>query len=160
MKNLFVFAIDSTIDLITNSSSELFVFTGNTKKKVQRLVAKTYPEYLSEYDEIVGIEDLSDHDLETYVSSEYRYDNYGHHWGPKPEPKLIPGFTFEETYYKEEGSWGTHYYPHRITAETRQKIIDAIDPKRKLFFMFSLDENPDWDKQEDLMGIGTRYHLG
>lgn len=40
---LFVFKIQSSSDVITNSSSELFVFEGNTKNEVISILDSIYP---------------------------------------------------------------------------------------------------------------------
>ena len=39
-------------------------------------------------------------------------------------------------------------------------MIQDLDPEQKLWFLFSINENPNWEMQENLMNIGTRYHLG
>ena len=38
MKKIFEFNIDNTIDIITNSSSELFVLQGRTKELVESMI--------------------------------------------------------------------------------------------------------------------------
>lgn len=57
-KSLFVIAVDNMINLITNSSSELFVLNGETLNSVKELVESIYPEYRKEYEEIVALRDV------------------------------------------------------------------------------------------------------
>ena len=49
-KTIFLINVDNHIDLITNSSSELFILKGETKNTVTELISNVYPEYLNEYD--------------------------------------------------------------------------------------------------------------
>ena len=67
-KILFTISVDNTIDIITNSSSELFVLNGETLNSVKELVESIYPEYRKEYEEIVALRDASDSDVDTYVN--------------------------------------------------------------------------------------------
>ena len=160
---MFVFNVCNIIDLITNSSSELFVLQGDTKETVMELLRATYPDYLNEYCEVKNIEELTNDELDTYISQEY------HSWSNEKqevEHNVISGFKFDEMY--EVPEWGRkneHYkqdrfYPRAVTDETREKYIKALSPKKDMYFLFSLDENPDWDKQEVLMEVASRYHLG
>ena len=41
-----------------------------------------------------------------------------------------------------------------------KKYINGISPKKDMYFLFSIDENPEWEEQEKLELISTRYHLG
>jgi hypothetical protein len=47
-----------------------------------------------------------------------------------------------------------------VTEENRAEMVERIDPDRKLWFIFSSIENPNYEMQERLMSIATRYHLG
>ena len=164
MKTLFTFYVDNAIDLITNSSSELFVFVGDTKKKMINIIKKVHPEYRREYATLKSIEELTNEELDTYISSHY------HCWSnelQKQEENLIPGFTRDEMYYDQVSKWKDYSgkypvdtYLYDVTDETRQKYMDGIDPERKMFFLFSTMENPDWEMQEALWRVGERYHLG
>lgn len=163
-KQLFVIEPDHVVDIITNSSSELFVLEGETKQIVEELVSSVYPDYLSEYKNLKTTEELSEDELDIYIS--YHYDDYSRQ---KPT-ELIPGFTWEEMYQEDEKENSNSYFRFRlkrnhgswrfVTAENKQRIINGIDPNRKKFWLFSIDENPNWDMQESLMNIGTRYRLG
>ena len=159
---LFVFNVDNTIDLITNSSSELFILQGNTKEHVVGMIESAYPDYLTEYEEVKCIDELSNRELDTYIS--YNYFS----WDAKSKNDLdiIPGLTFEEMY--EIPAWAKsnpnnreeRYYTKDVTDEMRERIINGLSPKKDMYFLFSLDENPDYDKQQQLEMIASRYHLG
>jgi hypothetical protein len=47
-----------------------------------------------------------------------------------------------------------------ITDENFEEFKRRLDPLKKTFFLFSKDDNPDWEKQELLMEIMERIHLG
>ena len=47
-----------------------------------------------------------------------------------------------------------------VTEENKSDIISRLTKNNNLWFMFSIDENPNWEKQEELMNIGQRIHLG
>ena len=47
----FIFNIDNVIDLITNSSSELFIFQIEPKQSITELIESVYPGFRNEYEE-------------------------------------------------------------------------------------------------------------
>ena len=47
-----------------------------------------------------------------------------------------------------------------VTDKNREEIINKLCPNKNMWFLFSIDENPNWDMQEKLMNIAERYHLG
>lgn len=47
-----------------------------------------------------------------------------------------------------------------VTDENREEVINKICPQKDMYFLFSINENPNWEMQEKLMLIMTRYHLG
>ena len=68
-KVLFLFNIQSLSDVITNSSSELFVFNdGNSLDAVINILDNVYPNWRSEYYEPVLVKDAERDDLETFVN--------------------------------------------------------------------------------------------
>lgn len=156
MKTLFTFAIDNMVDLITNSSSELFIIDGNSKEQVIDMISNVYPDWRDEYSDVVGINDISDDDLDTYL--DYTYSTG---WGPNKND-LILSKTFEvdpEIFYTNFDTHDTeNYWCGQISnigyREVRRKL-----PKN-MYFLFSIDENPNWEYQEKLSDIGIRYHLG
>jgi len=173
-KVIFKFNIDNIINIITNSSSELFVLDGETKEIVSEMIKEVYPEYLNEYEEIKSIDDLSADDLDNYFS----YACSPHMWpASKGNYPILNGFTFDELYApkSDKPAWNgelqyelidnrkdetTKWNYAFVTEENLEEIKDKLDPNRKMHFLFSIDDNPNWDMQEELMAIGERHHLG
>ncbi len=166
-KTLFVFKIDHSIDLITNSSSELFVLQGQNLEMVKEAVQSLHAEFLSEdnedvsdedktrshsveaeYDEIVSVSEASADQLETYFSQECGY--YG--------GNIIPGFKYEDMY--EEKKYSLHFLKRNFVEENVEAVREYLDPDKNKYLMFSSVENPVWGFQEKLSNIGSRYHLG
>lgn len=73
MKTLFVFQVQSFTDVVTNSSSELFVYTG-TEREIEKLLNNTVPGWEDEYYSPVSLDNISKDDLETYMN--HAYDTY------------------------------------------------------------------------------------
>ena len=167
---LFKICVDNVIDIITNSSSELFVLKGESKAIVEEMIANVYPNYRNEYEELKHIAELTLDELENFIS----YHCGSSCWPARKENYLIlPGFTFDELYEPEKDwktgelkspAWnGEIQYRLKedfIDENNKEEIINRLDPNRSMYFLFSLDENPDWGMQESLMNIGDRYHLG
>ena len=172
-KSLFVIAVDNMINLITNSSSELFVLNGETLNSVKELVESIYPEYRKEYEEIVALRDASDSDVNTYVSwiEDSFYDRWNYtrdmskekrkQYDIREDTKQAQkyGLTPEE-FFKNWDDRNNEYYYSRISSKGYDAIRKTLDPNGKIFLLFSIDDNSNWDMQEALMSIGERYHLG
>ena len=172
-KSLFVIAVDNMINLITNSSSELFVLNGETLNSVKELVESIYPEYRKEYEEIVALRDASDSDVDTYVNwiEDSFYDRWDYTMSMSKEKRKQYniqkdtekaqkyGLTPEE-FFKNWDDRNNEYYYSRISSKGYDAIRKTLDPNGKIFLLFSIDDNPNWDMQEALMSIGERYHLG
>jgi len=175
MKKILTFSVDSIVDLITNSSSELFVLKGDTKAEVIAMIEAIYPEFRSEYEEPISIDEMTDDQLNVYMS----YMCSAHCWpASKDQYPVPPGFTFEELYEKEEGeeSWNRGQYELRnnarkeesgnkwahgyVTPSNSAEIRRKLDPESKTYFLFSLGDNPNWEMQQELEQISSRYHLG
>lgn len=183
MKTIFVFNVNHGVDLITNSSSELFVLKGKTKEIVEEMITSIYPNYLDEYESIKHIDDISVDQLNVY----FDYLCSPHIWPAKrSDYPIIDGFTFEELYTPkknwrtgvvEDPAWnGEIQYELKNNLETSpfkfngyhqfvtdfnfDDIKNKLDPNKEMYFLFSIDENPNWDYQEKLMDIGERFHLG
>ena len=170
MKNkriLFTIRPHSFIDVITNSSTELFVGSANAKDELITLIKNVYPDYLNEYDELKSIDEIDFEELDTYFS----YYCSPNMWPATKDMYLVlPGFTFEELYTAESDKpvWnGEIQYTLKrnegynfISMSNFEEMKNKLDPERKMYFLFSLDDNPNWDMQEKLMNIMTRYHLG
>lgn len=181
MKTLFVINAKNVIDVITNSSSELFVLKGETKKIVDEMIKNLYPNYKKEYKELIHSSKLTIDQLDLY----FNYLCSPHQWPASKYMYPVPdGFTFEELYEPkkdwqtgelEKPAWnGEIQYELKnnlknkknkwsrsfVTKENHKEILNKLDPERKMYFLFSKDENPNWEMQEQLMTIGERFHLG
>jgi hypothetical protein len=174
MKTIFVMNVENCIDLITNSSSELFVLKGGTKEAVIQMLDNIDPAWRDEYEEPKNILDLSIDELNTYFSyacSPCCWPASRHNY------PILDGFTFYELYEPESDkrAWnGEIQYELRnnkvdsvnrwerdfITEDNRMVMIDKHNPKHNMWFMFSFGENPNWELQEKLEYVANRYHLG
>lgn len=155
---IFTIEVESIVDLITNSSSELFVFEGESKKKVLKLIKEAYPEYLNEYHELKTVDDMSQDELETYIDYQAYYHGFKP-FGAFTQDELYeedPDFTWNK--YRVKNNIPDQKWGRFVTKKNIKWVRDKIDPTRKLFFLFSLDENP--RVQAPLEMIGHRYHLG
>ena len=151
----FVFAPHSMVDVITNSSSELFVGQENNKQDLIDMIESIYPDYLSEYHPVKSMQELDRWELEAYLNYKYEY------WSNSAQKFIherIPGLTNEEMAKLKDGG----YYHDIVTddEERTNRIKNAIDPKGNMYFLFSRDNNPDWEMQKKLMDIMERFHLG
>ena len=161
VKIIFTIQPHSIIDVITNSSSELFVRKGD-KKSIAKLLKEIYPDYESEYT-LKGIDDLSVSDLNIYFC--YAYGLFGNRYS-KEHYKTPKGFSFEEFYeptVKEDiNLFGPYSLKDNIVTENNfQEIKDRLSPKKDMFFLFSDSDNPDFERQYDIECAGfKRYHLG
>lgn len=173
-KILFTFNIDNAIDIITNSSSELFILEEETQELALEMVKEAYPEYLSEYEPLVALRDANSSQISTYLSwvSDSWYDNYRESRHLSEEERIKAdmrkaimkaekyGMT-PETFYtnwdkRTDGKW---WYGN-ISEEGLRNAAKTLDPDGKIFLLFSIDENPNWEAQESLEAICQRYHLG
>jgi hypothetical protein len=66
MKKIYTFKLHSMIDVITNSSSELFVGKSKSKQKLIKLIKNAHPNFSNEYEELKNIDDLTIEELDTY----------------------------------------------------------------------------------------------
>ena len=153
MKKIFEFNIDNTIDIITNSSSELFVLQGRTKELVESMIRNVYPNFESEY-RLVKLEECDEDDMEKYIGSAFDDNNYYDPLSLCRKINVRPTIL-----YKNFGSYVITSYWRGELSEKGKKLLFEKFPKNT-YLLFSLDENPNWDMQEQLMNIASRYHLG
>ena len=74
MKSLFIIKIQSQSDVITNSSSELFIFDDkNSKDEVINLLDNVYPNWRDEYAEPVPFSEIDENDLWYWLPDDH-YD--------------------------------------------------------------------------------------
>lgn len=164
---LFVLKIDNCIDIITNSSSELFVLNSESQQIAKELIESIYPNYKSEYEEIVSLRDASTKQIDTYMSwIEPEIDWFNHRKLSREEEIAYYKSAAEkygmtpEDYYSNWDSRDNEYWYGHISEAGLRKSAETLDPGGKIFLLFSIDENPNWDMQEKLMEVASRYHLG
>jgi len=150
-KVLFALKPHSVVDVITNSSSELFVGNSTSKEDIINIIKESYLNYLDEYSEVKATKELSNDEIETYIG--YHYNNWSNAH-QKFMQELVPGFKYEDIFD------GEYVKSNLVNNKNRDKFIKGIDPNNEMYFLFSLDDNPNWDYQEKLMNIMHRYHLG
>lgn len=148
----FIFSIDNVIDLITNSSSELFIFQIEPKQSIIELIESVYPEFRNEYEEPKWVGE----DMDMMIQ-------YLEHINLKPEELTLQlGIPSKDlvTYevWDKEHKWPE--FNEDVLEMCKDKILDIIDPKHSIYLMNSLDDNPDWEYQEKLESIATRIHMG
>ena len=164
-KTIIAIKIDNVIDIITNSSSELFVLKGEEQSIVEEMISNIYPDYLSEYESLKDIRTMNNEEINMFLDWELGAHNRWNAREPQTKPeqyKLLPGCTLEELYDTSEIGWSNSYNVKNdlVNDKNRDKIIKGLEETIGRFFLYSLDDNPNWDYQEKLMDIGHRYHLG
>lgn len=167
MKKVFSFTVNSAVDVITNSSSELFVFKGKEKNIVEELIKQVYPDYLNEYEPLKSVNELTVDELDTY----FQYATGCFMWPAlnKESYRILDNFTFDELYEIDDRDNYARTIRYRLKETVPYKFVteqnfdylkNKLDPNKQMYFLFSRDDNPDWDYQEKLMDIADRYHLG
>ena len=156
-KKVFAFHIDNMIDIITNSSSELFVLKADNKENIIALLENVYPDFRDEYEEPRQYKDLDDYGFKSAIEWLYGWSN------EKKNCVVFPGFKFEDIYEKSEYARNgrTEYrWKEGFIQSNREAITNHIDANNQIWLLYSIDENPNWEMQERLMQVATRYHLG
>lgn len=173
MTTLFVMQIENIIDLITNSSSELFVLRSKEKGIMIELLDHVYRDWRNEYEEPKNISELTVRELDDFVI----YATGANCWPThrKSQYQLLPGFSFDELYEIKEKAWnGRFQYQLKnnlkssehewqrsfVTEENFEEIKNRLSPDEDMWFLFSIDENPDYEGQDLLCEIAEKYHLG
>ena len=162
-KIVYVFNIQSITDVITNSSSELFVYRGNTDT-VKELLDSVTPGWESEYNDPVLLQDLSPNSLETYLDYKYRLWDWNTDTPLTKETSnqtlLSRKFNIDpHDIYDNYDEWDPNSYDMLCYKEGWDKIIKE-KLSQNLVFVFSKYDNPDYNRQEIMEQYGTRYHLG
>ena len=174
-KILFSFRIQSYSDIITNSSSELFVFDKDSIKTVIELLDFYVRGWREEYEEPIKFCDL---DPERQVDYIYWVSPPVYGWNFETEeefqeylirtyhrclciPKEEVPKIFEDWKVEKPNSTDFEYYVKRKhfseygLSLLKDKYSDDI-------CLYSIDENPNYDRQETISTFcdGRRYHLG
>ena len=173
-KVLIEIKVDNVVDIITNSSSELFILSGDTKEIVQEMVSDVYPNYLNEYEQIVPLREADDAQIDTYLdkieapiwniweATRNMSEEEERLYRIKVATKIAKKYkmTPDEYYIDWEDTKNKKYFYPQASIKGLRKAAELLDPNGQIFLMFSIKDNPNWDMQEKLMEIGTRYHLG
>lgn len=166
---IFVLKVHSLVDVITNSSNELFVGKAQSKEEMINLIKEVYPEYLEEYKQIKNIDEVTVDELDTYFS----FMCSPHMWptSSKQQYPIPNGFTFEDVYEEDKVAWnGKKQYKLKregywegygfVTKANFKEIKKKLDPNKEMYFLFSYEENPKWEYQEKFSEFMDRFHLG
>lgn len=156
---LFDINIQSFSDIITNSSSELFVFKVMLKEELISILDRVYPEWRTEYYEPQYVSELSKSSFDTYLYNKLGLD--GFYWSiDKNEYLLNLKYKLYELGFNGEMNTLFKNYEEQqdliLTPEGKQIL------KRKLkddIVLFSIDDNPNEHYQRILAKLGDRYHL-
>lgn len=145
MKTLFKIQFDHSIDIITNSSSELFVLNGESKQYVESMLNKLcdYSEY-----ELLSNDELSDDYVDTLLSWSVVDIDFTKKWKPEEIYRVFNG--------KLSKIMSKNFIKNNLS-EIKDMIISKYP---NTFYLFSLYENPNWETQEILMEVASKYHLG
>lgn len=170
-KVLFEIKVNNVIDVITNSSSELFVLKGETQEIVEEMIKDIYPDYKNEYEDLKPLKEVSSSNFRTYLDQTIE-DNIRIDYSKSKEDQKLSkinyytekarnfGFEPQDFYEDWENEIKEQWFYPDIKEEVIPTIAKQLDPDSSIYLLFSKDENPDWDMQEKLEEIGIRYHLG
>ena len=145
----FATHLNSVVDVITNSSAELFVSIENDKKEIEQLLDKLDKGWRYEYHSPKNIDELSDEELREYCEFAYELWPFG-----KEKPEPLPGFKYDEM-FSDDGFLRANFF-----SKNREKIINSLDPEHKMVFLFSKFDNPSYELQKRISFFMTKYHLG
>jgi hypothetical protein len=154
VRTIFVIQPQSIIDVITNSSSELFIFSGKEKAIIEEMITAIYPNYLDEYEELVSLDELDNDGLDTYLS--YNYYDYKDDLILSKTFNIAPEILYSNWNKKETAK----YWYGELSEEGIALIKTKLKEQGTMYFLFSLESNPNWEMQEQLENIGYRIHLG
>lgn len=184
MKTLFLFNIQSISDIITNSSSELFVFKENSIESVISILDDIYPNWRDEYEEPIRLQDLSYEDLEDFIIYhllyyiQYGTENLEKQFRDpiKLAKKKALKFTEKSVnilqkyfnihikskdIYEDSENTYKMFLPFNLRREMRSwypKLKSEVyflikNSSFNGIFLYSKDEDPDWNYQEKLMEV-------
>lgn len=174
---LFVFNVQSVSEVITNSSSELFVFEGNTENEVISILDSIYPNWRDEYDDPKKVADFSKEEIEDYLYNINVLDSWIWDDSKFLEMKKNESFRCCDL-AKELGlsmteafdnwdDWDLTDRKNKSWEDRQLKLSDKFIEKFKesaekenTYALYSYDDNPLWEYQELLMEVAERHHLG
>lgn len=151
MKQLISFSIDNVIDIITNSSSELFVMKSDDEAIVISLIEAVNPSYSNGFYGPLRYKDMDETTFAECIET-----IYGSYSKEKAGLFLFSGFTFEEQF--DYDSIAEYYDRKRsFLKENKAKLIQQIDPNGLLWFLVPKEEHEYVYK--DLAELGTTYFM-
>lgn len=161
MKAMFIFNIDHTIDITTNSSSEMFLFSGQNTDAVHQMIIDTYPEYETEYSKVKSLTELTLDEFAIY----WEWVDNNWNWRNKTfKSEKSYGIPIRDIYDNLDQQGVVRYFHPNLAndEDVIKKLMNNITrEKGKIFIIFSHGENPNWNMQEALMNICTRrIHMG
>ncbi len=178
-KELFVFKIQSVSEVITNSSSELYVFEGNNEKEIIGILDSIYPNWRDEYYEPESVADFNSDSLRNFLDNINELGSRDYYWMKEDEFNskkqkeelccckfakslgLKPSEAFEnwEKWNPTDRKLDWENRHLELSDKFMEKYKEKAE-KEKTYALYSIDENPNWDYQELLMEVAERYHLG
>lgn len=152
-KEVHVFTVDHCIDIITNSSSELFILDGDNKKIVEELLESTCPGYLTEYLPLQGWEDLENEEL-----LEQWHDRLPYNLIAEQAEEYIPeGLTFDELFsWDSRGNLINNY--DALNDSNRNHMINYLSKGKQQFFLFSRGDNHNYDMYCKLQELSDKLY--
>jgi hypothetical protein len=126
-KQFYTFKIDNAIDVITNSSSELFIFK-STEKILLELLDSIEKDFGNKYAEPTLLRNCSNSNFSIYICSLFEYnvsDNLKH------EVLLPEGIKFEDVYIFDEDSYSWYFETEEYNDE--KGYYDKLDNFRDIF---------------------------
>lgn len=176
-KILFIINVQSISDIITNSSSELFVFQKPSVKEITKLLDTYVPGWKNEYKEPILFSNMDVEDQNYYIDwvtdlpAFYCYDDDIERYNkdviktvhrklcvPEDEvPSLFNNWNQPVISSNNNYTW-IHY-----NLEWSEKGLKLLRDKYKYdICLWSLYENPNYErlKQIEMLLGGKRYHLG
>lgn len=171
--------VQSFSDIVTNSSSELFVFTYGTTDFIRDQLNQWAPGWEEEYEPPILFSDMSENRQKEYIDWVFdipHWDSWSKQTIADYNKEIIRYVSRELCISDEEvptlfenwnqvNRWKTpdgrtiEYY----SLDLSDKAYELLKNKyRNDICLWSYDENPNWDRQECIMYIthAKRYHLG
>lgn len=142
--------IDNVIDIITNSSSELFVMKSDSKELVYELIESACPTFRDGYYDPIRYKDMDESTFADCIETIY---------GSYSKDKslfLFFGFSVEEQLAYDNIA---EYYDRKrsFLTENKDVLINQIDPNGLLWFLVPKEEHEYIYK--DLAKLGTTYFM-
>jgi hypothetical protein len=173
-KNLLVFNIDNVIDVITNSSSELFIFKSDNGKILFNMLKSFQKDFVQKVGEPVRLKDATDRLFNYYVNNLFPYEVLDN----EIDQVLLPeGVKFEDIYtlQEEDGERAWYFNPedysnvdewaddydwknptyHYKVENWREKVQNAFDPGNTIWILYIDDYMITSEVKDKVKNIST-----